>query len=70
MTEKRKITGKQSVLEVNGQERGRPDFIARMPIEKGRWMTVGRAYFNPKKETIIIYFDVIPDMCKVVMFKD
>jgi|GEM_PF-6995495 len=52
------------------RERRRPDYIARMPIQKGQWMTVGYAYFNPRTETFSVYFDVIPDRCKVVLFKD
>lgn len=52
------------------QERRRPDFVAKMPIQKGQWMKVGYAYYNPKTETFTVYFDVIPDRCKVVLFKD
>ena len=48
----------------------RPDYIAKMPIEKGKWTKVGYAYFNPRTETFTVYFDVIPVLCKVVLFRD
>ena len=46
-----------------------PDYVAKMPLQKGQWQKVGVAFFNPKTETFTVYFDVIPDRCKVVLFK-
>ena len=54
------------------EPRGRrmPDYVAKMPLQKGQWQRVGVAFFNPKTETFTVYFDVIPDKCKVVLFKE
>lgn len=51
-------------------ERRRPDYVAKMPIQKGQWMKVGYAYHNPRTETFTVYFSVLPDKCKVVLFRD
>jgi len=32
-------------------------------------MKVGVGFFNPRSESYTIYFDIIPDRLKVVMFK-
>ena len=58
------------MLVIQGKGRWTPDFIAKMPIEGCRWMNVGRAFFNPKTESFTVYFDIIPDRCKVVLFKE
>ncbi|MEM2138111.1 MAG: hypothetical protein QW568_03420 [Candidatus Anstonellaceae archaeon] len=52
------------------RERRMPDYVAKMPLQKGQWQKVGVAFFNPKTETFTVYFDVIPDKCKVVLFKN
>jgi len=61
------MTEKQTQLETDGK--GAPDFVVKMPTEDGKWMKVGVAFFNPRSESYTIYFDVIPDRLKVVMFK-
>jgi len=47
-----------------------PDYVVKMPMGNGKWMKVGRAFFNPKTESFTVYFDIIPDRLKVVMFKN
>jgi len=64
------MTGQQTRLETDGNGARRPDYVAKMPIQKGKWMRVGCAFYNPRTETFTVYFDVIPDRCKVVLFKD
>ena len=64
------MTQHSCVLVIDGKERGMPDFIAKMPLENGKWMKVGYAFFNPRTESFTVYFDIIPDRCKVVLFKD
>ena len=60
----------QTQLTDEARERRRPDYIAKMPIQKGQWQKVGVAFFNPRTETFTVYFDIIPDKCKVVLFKN
>ena len=64
------MTAHSSVLVIEGKEKGQPDFIAKMPLENGKWEKVGYAYFNPRTESFTVYFDIIPDRCKVVLFKE
>ena len=64
------MTLNSSVLVIDGKEKGAPDFVVKMPTEDGKWMKVGVAFFNPKSESFTIYFDIIPDRLKVVMFKN
>ena len=72
------MTGQQTQLtdkdkeESGGEavERRRPDYVAKMPIQKGQWMKVGYAYHNPRTETFTVYFSVLPDRCKVVLFRE
>ena len=64
------MTEKQTQLETDGKGGARPDYVAKMPMEKGRWMRVGVAFINPRTETLSVYFDVIPDKLKVVLFRD
>ena len=58
------------VLVIDGKEKGVPDFVAKMPLEPGKWKKVGYAYFNPRTGSLTIYFNIIPDRCKVVLFKE
>ena len=48
---------------------GAPDFVVKMPTEDGKWMKVGVGFFNHRSESYTIYFDIIPDRLKVVMFR-
>ena len=64
------MTGQQTQLETEGKGGARPDYVAKMPIEKGRWMMVGVAFINQRTESLTVYFDVIPDKCKVVLFRN
>ncbi len=56
-----------NVIVIEGRKRG-PDLIAKMPLESGKWKTVGYAYFNPRTRSFTVYFDITPDRCKIVLF--
>jgi len=58
-----------NVVVIDGKGKGAPDFVVKMPTEDGKWMKVGVGFFNPRSESYTIYFDIIPDRLKVVMFK-
>jgi hypothetical protein len=62
-------SGYSKVLVIEGRASG-PDYIAKMPIEGGKWVKVGYAYFNPKTESFTVYFDILPDREKIVLFKN
>lgn len=59
----------QTQLTDEVRERRMPDYVVKMPMGNGRWMKVGSAFFNPKTESFTVYFDIIPDKLKVVMFR-
>ena len=59
-----------NVVVIDGKGKGAPDFVVKMPTEDGKWTKVGVGFFNPRSESYTIYFDIIPDRLKVVMFKN
>jgi len=63
------MTEQQTQLMTDGGEKGAPDYVVKAPTEDGKWVKLGVAFFNPRSESFTIYFDVLPNRQKAMMFK-
>ncbi|MCX6771646.1 MAG: hypothetical protein NTX79_06330 [Candidatus Micrarchaeota archaeon] len=63
------MTQYSSLLLIEGRKRG-PDFVAKVRTPIGRWRKVGVAFFNSKTESFTVYFENMPEINKIVMFKN
>jgi hypothetical protein len=63
------MTGQQTQLETDGKGKGAPDYVVKAPTDDGKWVKLGVAFFNPRSESFTIYFDILPNRQKAVMFK-
>jgi len=59
----------QLETETKGKKQGAPDYVVKTPTDEGKWVKLGVAFFNPRSESFTIYFDVLPNRQKAMMFK-
>ncbi|MEM0475419.1 MAG: hypothetical protein QW343_01365 [Candidatus Norongarragalinales archaeon] len=62
------MTRHSNLLLIEGKRKG-PDFVAKVPVQNNRWLEVGVAFYNPKTQSITLYFDALPVGGKIVLFK-
>ncbi|MCX6771300.1 MAG: hypothetical protein NTX79_04550 [Candidatus Micrarchaeota archaeon] len=58
-----------NVVVIDGKGKGAPDYVVKTPTDDGKWVKLGVAFFNPKSQSFTIYFDILPNRQKAVMFK-
>ena len=63
------MTEKQTQLETGSNGKGAPDYVVKAPTDDGKWVKLGVAFFNPKSQSFTIYFDILPNRQKAMMFK-
>jgi len=59
----------ENTTAAEGKGKSAPDYVVRAPTDDGKWVNLGVAFFNPRSQSFTIYFDVLPNRQKAMMFK-